>query len=183
MQARSQEQKNKARLYFCKDGSSYTAGGPRERTELPVGRSHPDCFDGYWDEGWDVHMESRKTAPMNLIAGQPRRHRHGDLWHGEGRRRCMNWECSMERYTTICKVDSQWSFVVRHKKLNSMLCDKLEGWDGVEGRREVQEGRDVCIPMADSCWCVVETNTTLQSNYPPIKNKLINLKRWGMIGT
>ena len=46
VQARSQEQKNKACLYFCKDGSSYTACGPRERTELPVGRSHPDCFDG-----------------------------------------------------------------------------------------------------------------------------------------
>ena len=27
-------------------------------------------------------------------------------------------------------------------------CDNLEGWDGVEGRREVQGG-DIC--MADSC--------------------------------
>ena len=26
-----------------------------------------------------------------------------------------------------------------------MLCDNLEGWDG-EG---VQEGRDICIPVAD----------------------------------
>ena len=26
-----------------------------------------------------------------------------------------------------------------------MLCDKLEGWDGVGGRREVQEGGDICI--------------------------------------
>ena len=32
-----------------------------------------------------------------------------------------------------------------------MLCDSLEGWDGVGGGREVQEGGDVCIPMADSC--------------------------------
>ena len=29
--------------------------------------------------------------------------------------------------------------------------------------REVQEGADICIPMADSCWCMAETN------YPPIK--------------
>ena len=30
-----------------------------------------------------------------------------------------------------------------------MLCDNLDGWDGVEGEREVQEGGD--ISMADSC--------------------------------
>ena len=33
-----------------------------------------------------------------------------------------------------------------------MLCDNLEGWDGIgDGRRRVQEGGDMCIPMADSC--------------------------------
>ena len=32
-----------------------------------------------------------------------------------------------------------------------MFCDKLEGWDGMEGGRETQEGGDICIPMADSC--------------------------------
>jgi len=31
-----------------------------------------------------------------------------------------------------------------------MLCDNLEGWDGVEGGREVQERGDICIHMADS---------------------------------
>ena len=30
-----------------------------------------------------------------------------------------------------------------------MLCDSLEGWDGVMGRREVQERGDICIYMAD----------------------------------
>ena len=25
--------------------------------------------------------------------------------------------------------------------------------------------------LADSCYCIAETNTTLQSNYPPIKDK------------
>ena len=28
------------------------------------------------------------------------------------------------------------------------------------------------ILVADSCCCMEETNTTLQSNYPPIKSKL-----------
>ena len=32
-----------------------------------------------------------------------------------------------------------------------MLCDNLEGWDGVGGGKEVQEGGDIQIPMADSC--------------------------------
>ena len=32
-----------------------------------------------------------------------------------------------------------------------LCCDKLEGWDGAGGGREVQEGGDIGIPMADSC--------------------------------
>ena len=38
-----------------------------------------------------------------------------------------------------------------------MLCDNPEGWGG----REVQEGGDICILMADSRCCVAETKTTL----------------------
>ena len=37
--------------------------------------------------------------------------------------------------------------------------DSLEGWDGGLGR-EVQEGGDIYIPMADSHCCMAETNTT-----------------------
>ena len=50
-----------------------------------------------------------------------------------------------------------------------VLCDNLEGWDGEGGGREVPEGGDICIPMADSCWYMAETNTKLLSNYPLIK--------------
>lgn len=32
-----------------------------------------------------------------------------------------------------------------------MLCDNLEGEDGMGSGREAQEGGDVQIPMADSC--------------------------------
>ena len=28
-----------------------------------------------------------------------------------------------------------------------MLCDNEEGWDGVGGRRDIQEGGDICIPV------------------------------------
>ena len=40
-----------------------------------------------------------------------------------------------------------------------MLCDGLVEWDGAG--REVQEGEDVCMCMADSLHSAAETNTTL----------------------
>ena len=55
---------------------------------------------------------------------------------------------------------------------NATLCDNLGRWDGVGGGgREVGEGGDICISMADPCCCMTETNTILQSNYPSIKKK------------
>ena len=56
----------------------------------------------------------------------------------------------METYITICKIDSQWEFAVRLRELKQGLCINLEGWDGEGDRREIQEGEDICIPMADS---------------------------------
>ena len=41
-----------------------------------------------------------------------------------------------------------------------MLCDDLEGFRWHGGRREAQEGRDICILIDDSCCCTGETNTT-----------------------
>ena len=32
-----------------------------------------------------------------------------------------------------------------------MIKPPPEEWDGEGGGREVQEGEDICIPMADSC--------------------------------
>ena len=58
-----------------------------------------------------------------------------------------------------------------------MLCDNLEGWDRVGGGREVQKEGDLCILVAEPYCSMEETNTTLQSNYPPIKNKLKNTNK------
>ena len=46
-------------------------------------------------------------------------------------------------------------------------------WGDLNGK-EVQKGDDIRTCMADSFCCTVETNTTLQSNYTPIK---INFKK------
>ena len=42
---------------------------------------------------------------------------------------------------------------------------------------EVQEWGDICIPMADSCWCMADTNIILKNNYSSIKNKLRKKKK------
>ena len=68
----------------------------------------------------------------------------------------------------MCKTESQWEFGGT-QILHSVTA--FEGWDGVGGGREVHEWRNLCVPMADSCWCMAETNTIFKKNYPPIKNK------------
>ena len=42
-----------------------------------------------------------------------------------------------------------------------MLCNNLEEWDRVKGRRETQEGGDIYVLKADSCYCMEEFNRTL----------------------
>ena len=55
-----------------------------------------------------------------------------------------------------------------------MLCNDLQGWGGGDSR-EVQEGGDIYIHIADSLCCTAEINTTLLNNYTPIKqNNIIN---------
>ena len=63
----------------------------------------------------------------------------------------MHGKSTMETYITRCKIDSQQEFAVWLRKLKQGLCINLEGWDGEEDGREVQEGGDIYIPMADSC--------------------------------
>ena len=56
---------------------------------------------------------------------------------------------NMETYTTVYKIDSQREFAVWLMKPKQGLCINLEGWDGEGEGREVQEGENMCIPMAD----------------------------------
>ena len=66
---------------------------------------------------------------------------------GEGE---MYGKSNMKTYITICKIDSQWEFALWLRKLKQLLYINLEGWDGEGDGREVQKGRDICVPMADS---------------------------------
>ena len=46
-------------------------------------------------------------------------------------------------------------------ELKPGLCNNLEGWEGVGGVREFQEGGAICILMANTYWCMAETNAIL----------------------
>ena len=54
-----------------------------------------------------------------------------------------------------------WEVAILHRELNSVLYDNLEEWEWVRDGREAPEGEKMCIPVADSCCCMAETNTTL----------------------
>ena len=51
----------------------------------------------------------------------------------------------------VCYSSNRNRIINNKISLNLVLCDKLEWWDGVGSGREVQEGEDICISMADSC--------------------------------
>ena len=73
----------------------------------------------------------------------------------------MYGENNIETYISICKIDSQWEFAVWLRELKQGLCDNLEGWDGEEDGREVREGGNMGVPMADSCRCMTENHKIL----------------------
>ena len=62
----------------------------------------------------------------------------------------------MDIYNTICKIDSQWEFAVWLRELEQWLCDRLERRNGEGDRRELPEGGDMGVPMANSYWCMTE---------------------------
>ena len=96
----------------------------------------------------------QKDGTKNLLAGQQWRNRHREQTYGHGEKGGegeMYGESNMETYITICRIDSQWEFAVCLRELKQGLSINLEGQDGEENGREVQEGEDICIPMTDSC--------------------------------
>ena len=46
-------------------------------------------------------------------------------------------------------------------ELKPGLSNHLKEWDGERGGKDIQVGGDMGKPMADSGWCLVETNAIL----------------------
>ena len=68
----------------------------------------------------------------------------------------------MKQYTLACvKYIASGNLLYDAGSSDPVLCDNPEGCDGLGGGREAEEGGDMCIPMADSCCCMAETNTVL----------------------
>ena len=65
------------------------------------------------------------------------------MWTQWGKERVGQTEREAWKLTTPQKQ--------RARELNPVLCDNLEGWDGGQVRREVQEGGEICISKPDSC--------------------------------
>ena len=63
----------------------------------------------------------------------------------------MYEKSNMETYITVCKIGSQLEFALWLRKLKQGLCINLEEWDGGGMGGRFKKGRDICIPMADSC--------------------------------
>ena len=80
----------------------------------------------------------------------------------------------METYTLpSVKQTASGNLLYDSGKLKLGFSNNLEGWDCWGYGREVQKVGDICIPMADSCLYMAETNTILSSNQPPIKNNFL----------
>ena len=64
-------------------------------------------------------------------------------------------------FMEVCYSSNRNRMIHNKISLNLVLCDKLEWWDGVGSGREVQEGEDICISMADSSLSMAEANRIL----------------------
>ena len=72
----------------------------------------------------------------------------------------MNGESSMDAYI-LTYVNSQWEFAAWFRELKLGLCHNLEGQEWAGGGREIQEGRDICTPVVNSCWYMTEIKPIL----------------------
>ena len=127
----------------------------------------PNCFSYYLPSGLSPTNKIYPTREKELLLCHGYRMEH--YWKNPKLKMCiiagegengMNWESSIETYTLTCvKQTVNWKLLYNTGSSNPVLCDNLEGWDEVGGRREVQAGGDICMPVADSCWCMAETNT------------------------
>ena len=91
---------------------------------------------------------------MNLFSGQQWRNRHREQTYGHGGRGGEGETCGQsnkETYITMSKIDSHQEFTEWLRELKQRLCINPQGWDGAGDGREVREGGDMGVLMADSC--------------------------------
>ena len=100
----------------------------------------PPCWEGFW---------SQAQTQLELLGPWPIK----DPCHDPEILYVWDHQSIGQGHPTTC-------FYMTHEQRMFFKWLK-KWWEGMGGRREVQEGGDMYIPMADSYWCTAETNTTL----------------------
>ena len=78
--------------------------------------------------------------------------RNADVKNRSGHSGAMIVESSMETYILLyVKQIASGNLLCDTGNPNLVLCENLEGLEGVGGGTEVQEEEDIYIPMADTC--------------------------------
>ena len=67
---------------------------------------------------------------------------------------CFSFYCSHALFAPVLpyvKLIASGNLLYDAESPNVVLCDYLEGRDGVRSGRESQDEGDICMPLADSC--------------------------------
>ena len=57
---------------------------------------------------------------------------------------------SAASFMEVCYISNKNRIINNKISSNLLFCEKLERWDGMSSGKEVREGEDICIYMADS---------------------------------
>ena len=101
---------------------------------------------------WRIYLQGSngETDTENRLAdmGEGRRG-----WDGER----VTWKLTLPYVTW--RTNRNWLYGSGNSNRGFFI--NLEGWDGEGGGREVPKERDICMPMADSCWGLTENSKIL----------------------
>ena len=102
---------------------------------------------------------------MNLFSGEQRRNRHREqTWGHSGRRGGRRGAVWGEQHRNLqCHMYNRHPMGIccMTQGTQTGALWKAEGWGGEGDGRKVQEGGDMGVPMADSCWCKTENHKIL----------------------
>ena len=112
-----------------------------------------------------IYVESREVYRWTYFQGRNRQEPVPNVENGHveivgGWESGMNWDSSINICTLPCERDSSWEPGAKHRKLSSVPCDDLEGWNGCG--KGGSDGGDVCTQVAYSLHRTAEASATLQ---------------------
>ena len=84
-------------------------------------------------------IQKNDTGEPISRAGTETQVQRMDVQMQRGRERQGGWGVRTDVCTLLCEIDCQWEPALKHRKLNLVLCDDLDGWDvGEKGRGRLE---------------------------------------------